>query len=131
MSVLKKTAADRIEAYIRLRDFKKKKEDAFKAQMKPCNDAMDTLENMLLADLDASGVESFRCTGGTAYKTTQMSVSVDNRDAFLECVKSQELWEALDVKANKTFVKEYMEQQGQPIPGLKITQVLTVGVRRS
>lgn len=125
------TPAEKVAAYIQLRDFKKSAEDEFKKSMVRVNEAMDKLEAELLDTLNQSGANSLACDSGTVYKNTQLSATVENRDDFLGHVRKTDLWEALDVKANKTFIKEYMETHGVVPPGLKVTQMATVGVRRS
>lgn len=125
------TPAERVAAYIRLRDYKKAAEEEFKNSLKRVNDAMEKLEGELLNDLNASGANSLSCDAGTVYKNTQLSATVENREAFREYVVKNDLWEAMDIKANKTFVKEFMEREGTPLPGVKVTQIATVGVRRS
>lgn len=125
------TPAERVAAYIRLRDYKKAAEEEFKKSLKRVNDAMEKLEGELLNDLNASGANSLSCDAGTVYKNTQLSATVENREVFREYVVKHDLWEAMDIKANKTFVKEFMEREGTPLPGVKVTQIATVGVRRS
>jgi len=125
------TPAERVAAYIRLRDYKKAAEEEFKNSLKRVIDAMEKLEGELLNDLNASGANSLSCDAGTVYKNTQLSATVENREAFREYVVKNNLWEAMDIKANKTFVKEFMEREGAPLPGVKVTQIATVGVRRS
>lgn len=125
------TPAERVAAYIRLRDYKKAAEEEFKKSLKRVNDAMEKLEGELLNDLNASGANSLSCDAGTVYKNTQFSATVENREAFREYVVKNDLWEAMDIRANKTFVKEFMEREGTPLPGVKVTQIATVGVRRS
>lgn len=125
------TPAERVAAYIRLRDYKKAAEEEFKKSLKRVIDAMEKLEGELLNDLNASGANSLSCDAGTVYKNTQLSATVENREAFREYVVKNDLWEAMDIKANKTFVKEFMEREGVPLPGVKVTQIATVGVRRS
>ena len=125
------TPAERVAAYIRLRDYKKAAEEEFKNSLKRVIDAMEKLESELLNDLNASGANSLSCDAGTVYKNTQLSATVENREAFREYVVKNDLWEAMDIRANKTFVKEFMEREGTPLPGVKVTQIATVGVRRS
>ncbi len=125
------TPAQMVAAYIKLRDFKKSAEDAFKKSLARTNDAMDKLEALMLEHLNTTGANNLSCDAGTVYKNTQMSATVENRDAFREWVLQGNLWDAVDLKANKTFVREYMEEQQAEIPGLKVTQIHTVGIRRS
>lgn len=128
---MKMTTAQKVEAYIKLRDHKAAANEEFKASMERTNQAMERLEAELLAELNASGANSLACPAGTVYRQTQLSATVENRDEFREFCVSRGLWEAMDIKANKTFVREFMDENGQPVPGVKVTQTLTVGIRRS
>lgn len=124
------TPAQRIEAYIKLRDFKKKSDEDYRVAMKRVYEGMERLENELLADLQTVGADSLSCPRGTVYRITELSATVEDRDVFLAHVKSQDEWEALDVRANKTFVREILEKGGD-VPGVKISQYAKIGVRRS
>jgi len=125
------TPADKVAAYIRLRDHIKASEDEFKLSMKRPRDAMEKLEAELLTHLDETGANSLSCDNGTVYKSTATTATVENREAFRAFVIEQNMWEAMDIRANKTFVREYMEEKGDILPGLKVTQVATVNIRRS
>jgi hypothetical protein len=126
-----KTPAEKVAAYIKLRDYKKAAEDAFKESMKRTYDAMEKLEGELLSHLNETGANSLACDNGTVYRNMQVSATVENREAFRAYVMEHDLWEAMDIRANKTFVREYMEQKGETLPGIKVTTLATVGVRRS
>lgn len=124
------TPAERVAAYIRLRDHKAAAEKEFDKSLEKLKLAMDKLENDLLNDLNQTGADSIACGAGTVYRNRQFSASVENREAFLDHVKQHDLWEAMDVKANKTFVREYMDEKGEALPGLNVTQFDKIGVRR-
>lgn len=124
------TPAQKVAAYIKLRDYKKAAEEEFKNSLKRTNEAMDKLEGDLLNHLNETGANSLACDEGTVYKNVQVSATVDNREAFRAYVEEHDLWEAMDIRANKTFVRDFMDRTGTPLPGVKVTQVATVGVRR-
>lgn len=124
------TPAQKVAAYIKLRDFKKAAEEEFKNSMKRTNDAMDRLEADLLAHLNDTGANSLACDEGTVYRNIQFSATVENREAFKAYVEENSLWEAMDIRANKTFVREFMDKHGTALPGIKVSQLATVGVRR-
>src|SRR5690606_7564827 len=107
---------------------KKNAETEFKKSMERTNQAMEVLEAQLLDELNTSGANSLSCPSGTVYKTIQMSTSIDDRPAFLAYVRASGEWEALDAKANKTFIKEYMDKNNDVPPGVKVTQLATVGI---
>ena len=124
------TAAQATEIYIKLRDTKKEKDEAHKESLKKIVMAMDRLEAGLLEHLNANGVNSVASDAGTAYKSVMVSASVEDKEAFRKFVVDTEQWEALDIKANKTFVKDYMEENQEVPPGVKVSQIQTVGVQR-
>lgn len=124
------TPAQRVEAYIKLRDFKQKAEEDFKKSLTRVNEAMQRLENELLGDLNTNGADSLACPAGTVYRRRELSASVEDRNKFIEFVNGEGGWDALDVRANKTYVKERIEA-GEPVPGVKVSQIDKVGIRRS
>lgn len=125
------TTADRIAAYIKLRDHKKLCEKNFKDSMTRVNDAIMKLEAELLNDLNNAGTDSVAVKGvGTAYRITRTNASVHDRDAFLEFVKSGH-WDVLDTKANKEAVKDFMDSRNEPVPGVNFTSDSTIGIRKS
>jgi hypothetical protein len=121
----------RIEKYIRLRDLIKQKDDAHKEVMKPFREALETLNGVMLKHLETIGGDSVKSAAGTVYKTTKTTASLEDPDAFMRHVIGSEAWELLDRKANATACKAFVEENGVLPPGVKMTQVVQVGVRRS
>lgn len=122
--------ADMVANYIRLRDYKTAANEEFKKSMEKVNVAMAKLEAQLLTHLEQTGADSVACPQGTVYRNTQYSATVEDRDAFHNWAKETEQWDALDIKANKTFVRDYAEKHGEIPPGVKFSSMHTVGVRR-
>jgi len=118
------------EMYIKLRDTKKARDDAHKESMKKINEAMEKLEGALLEFLNESGANSFASDSGTAFKQQHTSATVADKEAFMAFVRETEQWDALDMKANKTFVKDYMDENQEVPPGVKVSSISTVGVQR-
>ena len=116
--------------YIKLRDYKKSAEDEFKKSMERVNQAMDKLAGMALEHMTASGADSIATPAGTVYRNTQWTASVKDKAAFLDYVRNEGEWDALDVRANKTYVRETVSE-GKDVPGVLLSSVHTVGVRRS
>ena len=127
---LKITPGQATEAYIKLRDKKKERDDAHKDSLKPLVQMMDQIEAGLIEFLNASGSNSIASDHGTAYKAVQVSATVENKETFMAFVRETQQWEALDIKANKTFVKDYMEENEEVPPGVKVSQMQTIGVQR-
>ena len=122
--------AQATEMYIKLRDTKKAKDAEHKKSLEKLTAAMLRLEGALLEFLDANGVQNVASAAGTAFKMTEVSATVADKEAFMAFVKETDQYEALDVKCNKTFAKDYVEENQEPPPGVKYTTIAAVGVQR-
>lgn len=131
LECLKITPGQATEAYIKLRDKKKERDEAHKESLKPLVQMMDQIEAGLLEFINASGANSFASDAGTAYKSEQVSATIEDKEAFRNFVVETQQWDALDWKANKGFVKDYLEENEESPPGLKISKINTIGVQRS
>lgn len=120
---------EKIKAYVRIRDKKTEMQDEFKIALKPLNEALLKLDNEFLKELNDTGAEALNTKEGTVYKITRANASVQDRDEFLKYVFDQENLELLDVKANKTVVRE-LAQEGVVVPGVKYSESIQIGVRR-
>jgi len=124
------TPAEKIAQYIKLRDYKKAAEDEFKKSLERVVEAMRKLEADLLEHLNQTGSDSLAAKGvGTVYRSKRESATVDDPLEFLAWVRDNEQWEALDIRANKTFVAELAEIGDLP-PGVKFSIDQTINVRR-
>lgn len=121
----------RIEQYIKLRDLIKAKDDKHKKEMEPAREALQLLNDAMLAHLNQIGGDSVRSKSGTVYRTAKPSASLADADAFMQFVIEKERFELLDRKANVTAVREFIEENGVQPPGVKFTVQQVVGVRRS
>src|SRR5574342_136288 len=104
------TPAAMVEMYIKLRDYKRAAEDEFSKSMERTRMGMEKLESMILAHLNNTGLDNIKCDAGTAYRKTDYSATVKDREAFLKFIQESGLWDLLDARANKKFVREYTEQ---------------------
>lgn len=126
-----RTPAELVAAYVKLRDKKEAAQDEFKKSLETTNQIMEQLEGILLAKLSELGVDSLTAKGvGTVYKNVKDSASVEDKAAFREYLEKTEDWDAIDLKVNKTAARDRMSK-GDPIPGVKFTSILTVGIRRA
>ena len=124
--------AKRIGQYVALRDKKKAIQDKHKAELKPYNDALETLEMVMLGYLNQINTDNTSAKGvGTVYKTIKKSASIADGAEFQRHVIGTESWNLIDWKANATAVETFMQEHEQPVPGVNFTQHVTVGVRRA
>jgi len=121
--------SEKIRAYVRIRDKKAEMQDEFKKVLEPLNEALQKLENEFLEELNDTGAESLNTKEGTVYRIARSSASVKDRDEFLRYVFDEKNLELLDVKANKTVVRE-LAQEGVAVPGVKYSESIQIGVRR-
>ena len=121
----------RTEQYIKLRDLKQEIEAKHKEELKPINEALDGLKEVLKAGLDQVNADSLKTDCGTVSFTTRASASLADKDAFWAYVVSTGSWELLDYKANVTAVRDWIENNnGNQPPGVNYNSFRDVNVRR-
>lgn len=125
-----KTVEEVVAAYVKLRD----KLTAMQAEHKEAEAVIDEklvkLRAWLLKKSEETGVDSFKTEAGTAYKTTKDKAGVADRDAFLKYVLSEEATELLPASVNKTAVRDYIKEHGEPPPGVTYTKSFDINVNR-
>lgn len=125
-------ASELVERYIALRDKKAQMKAEFEEKLKPLDDAMERVEGVLLGLLNQLGADSLAGKSGTAYVSTKTSASVADREAYTGWILAQpaERLIFLDVRANKTAVEHYKDENQELPPGINWSAVRTVNVRR-
>jgi hypothetical protein len=122
-----------VEKYIAVRDKKQEIDKAHKGRMAEYARVMDKIEALILDHFTKTGQDSAKTQHGTAYKSTQTSVKVADRDAFLafvmEDLAEREIF--LESKANKTAVDAWLTEKQELPPGVNVTRINTVNIRRS
>ncbi len=120
-----------IEKYIALRD----KKDAIKKQhteqLKPYNEVMYAMEMALLDRLNQRGADSTKTKVGTAYISTDTSVTCHAWSQTFDFIQKHEHWELLEARVNKTAALEIMNETGKEIPGVAVRRDQKVNIRRS
>ena len=122
---------DLVRAYVTLRDQKAALKAEQAEALKPYDEALAKLEARALAVLSQSGVESMKTSAGTVYSTTFTSATVSDKSAFMDYVTSNEAFDLLDVRANKTAVQDFLAANNDVPPGVTVRRELKVGFRRA
>lgn len=120
-----------VERYVALRDKKAEMDAAHKANVADVVAAMDRLENAILESLNNQGVESVRTAFGTAMKIKSTSATVADWDMLLGYIQSNERWDMLEKRVNKTAVDQFRAANDDLPPGVNYKEAITIGVRRS
>lgn len=123
--------AKRVKQYIKLRDVMREKNKKHEEEMKPYEEALMQLNDVLLQHLTAQNAESLRTEHGTIYKSRRFSASIKDAEAFWDYVVSNQAWELVDKRANANACADHTTKTGTPPPGLNFSSIYTAGVRRA
>jgi hypothetical protein len=130
-TAVKVKVEQRISEYIRVRDAIKAANDKHDLQIKPLVELQNMLTGWLQEFMETAGADSVKTTYGTCYTTTRYSASLADPEAFMKFVKDTESYDLLDRKANVTSVRDYVSEHGTLPPGVNLSAISTVGVRRA
>lgn len=121
----------RIEQFIMLRDKLAAEEKAHKERMAPIRALKDKLEGRLTELLNLAGGDSLSVRGvGTVYRTVEASATVGDKEAFRRYLEQSGNLDMVSLTANKVAVRDYIEEKGEPPPGVNYRTHATIGVRR-
>ena len=103
-----------------------------KAQLAPLNDELLLCEQYIKDELNKSGAQQWKSarTGHQTFFTIKDSVTVEDFDRFVEFIDREAAWHLLNKAANKTAVKEYIETNAKPPPGVKYDTFRDLSWRR-
>lgn len=120
-----------IEKYVAVRDRKKEMEARHKEELAPLNEALNALEDYFQKQMEKLGLEQLKSDGGTAYRSTQTSVTTSDKNAFLDYVRQHDAWHLVDARPAKTAINELVEETGLTPPGVDVKNFVKVNVRRA
>jgi hypothetical protein len=119
-----------IAKYIDLRDRKDKINADAKAAVKAVDANLDIIEAWLLNQANEQGVSSFACDIGTAFVKETDFANVSDWNLTLPFIQTHGLWQMLKKDVNKTAVKEFIDANGVPPPGVNWGSKREIQVRR-
>lgn len=121
----------RIAEYVAVRDRIKAIKDEQEKALEPLVELQNMLTGWLQSVLDKTGAESIKTAAGTAYTTTRYTASLSDPKAFMDFVITTKNFDLLDRKANVTAVKDYLSENKMFPPGVNLSSIATIGVRRA
>jgi hypothetical protein len=121
----------RTKQYIEVRDKIREISERHSEELKPFVEIQNALTAWLTENLDKVGAKSIKTTQGTVYQSTRYSAALSDPKAFMDHVIETQNWNLLDRKANSTAVRDYVEQNKFEPPGVRLSAIRTVGVRRA
>lgn len=121
-----------IAHYIKLRDRRSAMAEEFKQADKPYKDAMSSIENALLAEMNKLGVDNLKNKEfGTAFKKKSMFVRTIDKDDLMKYVVQSQDFDMLTAAVSKEAVKKYLEEHGDECPpGVSVTFETEVQIRK-
>lgn len=120
----------RVGEFVQLRDKIKQLNDTHKETIKPYVEALAGLNALLVQHLNTVGADNVGTKAGTVYRSTKDSASIADMEAFWGFVEKNDAWELIDKRANVTAVRDFIEENKGPPPGVNFTSVSVAGVRR-
>lgn len=124
--------AHRTRQYIQLRDKIEEITKRHDEELKPFKDMKRKLDGMLLDHLNQNNTKTMSTPGiGTITATDRKSATVKDADAFRLFVTTQAMWDLADLRANAPAVAEYIAENAIDVPGVQLTMMRTLSVRRS
>lgn len=119
-----------IAAYIKTRDLRDEIRRRHKDELAPINERLEKLGAWLHKKLLADGLQNVSVKGvGVAFFKDAVSVTVEDWDATLDFIKSNDAFDLLERRVSKSAYELYHEE-GITVPGVKITREKEIHVQR-
>lgn len=119
-----------VAAYMKLRDQKAAIRKEADEKIDEIETKLDKLEKWIKVKADADGVTSFKTPHGTAFLTTTDFANVEDWDATLNFIKTNDAFDMLERRISKTAVRAYIELNKSVPAGVNYGTRLDVNVRK-
>tara|TARA_B110000908_G_scaffold148558_1_gene181122 strand:- start:985 stop:1386 length:402 start_codon:yes stop_codon:yes gene_type:complete len=120
-----------LKLFIALRDRRSQRKAAYDEDDAGDKGKQNKIEVEFLRRFQDRGIDNVSARGvGTAYRTTRSSATVADWDSLLEHVKTNEAWELLERRVNKTAIEQFKTVEGDLPPGINWSETQVVNFRR-
>lgn len=124
--------SEAVKLYIQLRDKKAELKAEYDRKVAGIEEKLTKLEAKLLQVFNETGMDSVKTEFGTAYTSTRTSVSIADRDAFLNYIKESGDYNLLELRPSRSAVPEFAAANGGELPpGVNMRTERVVNIRRS
>jgi len=121
-----------VEEYINLRSSLDEARKVYKDKEKEVKDSLAILETKLLDVSNDTGVESFKTSVGTAFRTTKSYATLEDVNARIKYAIDNNDYGLFTAHVSKQHVKELIEEGLAPsVFGVKYEEIQSIGVRKS
>lgn len=100
------------------------------AELKPLKDELSMCEAFVADHMNRTKTDQVKVNGNLAFFKTGDSVSMSDFDAFIGYVLANSATHLLNQAANKTAVKEFIEANSTPPPGVEYRTFRKVHFRK-
>lgn len=132
------TFDDVVNVYRQIREKLAERRKEWQAYEKAQNEKLERLRGHMLNQFNKLGVDSVKTPSGTAYKTPQIRVSIDDADAFYKFMLDRQDPALLQKRVAKEHTLEVIEELRSSLLdfspadiGIKIDTLYDIGVRKS
>lgn len=119
-----------VALYIECRDFVKKANEQHEGRLAKKKLAMKQIEGILQSFLDTTGQIRGACKTGSFYTKTKYTATIADKQEFIRHVLGTGNADLVDWKANAVAARDFEKENGAALPGVHITAVASIGVRR-
>ena len=125
-----KSIDDAVEKYVELRDFLKIESKKFNDLEEEVKGQLAQISMWLRDKGDALGVDSFKTSSGTAFRTVKTSYRVQDWNEFIGWIKETGNFQCLEHRVAKLATKEIHDDLGEVPPGIYFSAEVEFSIRR-
>lgn len=129
------TVDDLVRIYVKMRDAKAAKKKEYEDWARDHTEKMEKVEAAMLGMLNDAGAESIKTEHGTAYRKTAMRANIRDfgplRDYILRTGHLDLLQKRVSTDVLRELRKPDANGDVEEVPGVEVSYVAEVGVRRS
>lgn len=120
-----------VKVFLKIRDKRSELKRAFEAEDNALKAKAELIEGELLKFLNTNKVDSSRTDAGTFYRQEDIQPSGSDWGAFYDWIAENQAFDALERRIKKTFVSDYMAENGGALPpGISVYRQYKVRVRK-
>ena len=120
-----------VKTFVKIRDARSVLKAEWEVKDRELKDKLDRLEQFMLSTMSDSGIESFKTSAGTAYRTTSLVPTGSDWTAFYAWVKENNAFDFIFRRIKADAVTDYMDQNDGQVPtGVSVFKKYGVTIRR-
>ena len=119
----------RVLQYRQIRDKIAEIKERHEKELAAPKDVLERLGGILDAHLLKTGVESAKTKNGTFFRSTRVTATVQDPQAFMDHVIANQDWDLIERRANATAVRGFIEAKKHPVPGVNLNAITSISVR--